>query len=56
MFLPDTIPQTPQIFVDQHTVHRTVYVNPAAKEILEKLIADAKLTGVRFLEAGKGLL
>ncbi len=54
VFLRNAVPPTPQIFVDKYTANRTIYVNPTAKAILEKLIADAKLTGVRFIEAGKG--
>jgi hypothetical protein len=52
-FRMDAIPQAPRIFKDPHTAHRRIYVNGAAKQRLEKTIADEQLVGMCFVAVGK---
>ncbi len=51
-FLCDAIPKDAQIFKDPYKLGINIYVSKTAKEILEKLIADAGLTGAQIVEAG----
>jgi hypothetical protein len=53
-FLPGSIPADAQIFKDPLTASTRIYLTSAAKEMLEKLIADAGLTGLAFFTAGEG--
>lgn len=52
-FFQDKIPKDAQIFKDPLTVGGRMYLSQAAKDILEKIIADNELTGFLFFEAGK---
>jgi len=54
-FRPEAVPASPQIFKDPHTVNRCIYLNAAGRDLLEREISVARLTGARFVEAGKGL-
>jgi hypothetical protein len=49
-FRHDAIPNTPQIFKDHRTAHRAIYVNAAAKQLLDAAIGRAGLTGAQFVE------
>ena len=51
-FFEDKVPVLPAVFKDPRTAATRVYVNQAAKEILEKLIAEAGITGAAFAEPG----
>jgi hypothetical protein len=52
-FRQEAIPQDVQIFKDPLTASGRIYLTQAAKDALEKLIAENGLTGLRFFEAGK---
>ncbi len=52
-FLPEAIPQDAQIFKDPLTASSRICLTQAAKDTLEKIIAENGLTGLRFFEAGK---
>jgi hypothetical protein len=52
-FRQEAIPQDTQIFKDPLTAGSRIYLTQAAKDALEKLIAENGLTGLRFFEAGK---
>jgi hypothetical protein len=52
-FFSHAIPQDTQIFKDPLTAGSRIYLTQAAKDALEKLIAENGLTGLRFFEAGK---
>jgi hypothetical protein len=49
-FRADAVPLTPQVFKDERTAHRAIYVNDAAKTIIEEIVGREGLTGVRFIE------
>lgn len=53
-FLADAIPSGAQVLKDPRTANTRIYLTAAAREILEKLIADAGLTGLAFFQAGEG--
>lgn len=53
-FLPAAIPTGIQILKDPLTASTRIYLTDAAKEILEKTISDAGLTGLAFFKAGEG--
>lgn len=52
-FLQDAIPESAQIFKDPLTAKGRIYLTQAAKDVLEEIIAENELTGLRFFEAGK---
>ncbi len=57
IFLPDTVPSDiPLIFKDPYTAKSRIYLNQAGKQQFEQISASAGLSGLRFVEAGKGLL
>jgi hypothetical protein len=51
-FLQAAIPDSAQIFKDPRTASGRMYLTQAAKDILEKAIAEHGLTGLWFFEAG----
>jgi hypothetical protein len=51
-FFEDKVPDEPTVFKDPRTAATRVYVNEAAKNILEGLIAGAGITGAAFAEPG----
>ncbi len=52
VFLPDATPKDAQVFKEPHKKRTEIYLSEAAKDILEKLIADAGLTGAQIMKAG----
>lgn len=46
------VPQTAQIFKDRLTAGRRIYLNEAAKQVLERVLQEHQLTGVAVTEAG----
>ncbi len=52
-FILDAIPADAQVFKDPLTAGGRIYATRAAREVLEGIIAENALTGLRFHEAGK---
>jgi hypothetical protein len=52
-FCQEKIPKDAQIFKDPLTSGVRMYLTQAAKDTLEKIIAEHQLTGLLFFEAGK---
>ncbi|MEN9867240.1 MAG: hypothetical protein RL748_2830 [Pseudomonadota bacterium] len=53
VFLQEAIPLKAQIFKDPLTAGGHIYATQAAREVLEAIILQYGLTGLRFHEAGK---
>ncbi len=51
-FLPESVPLSAQIFKDPRRARSDIYVNDAAKTLLEDIFTAASLTGARFSPAG----
>lgn len=51
-FREDAEPSTAAVFKDQRTAGTRLYVNSAAKEQLERLVAGSGITGLEFAEPG----
>lgn len=45
-------PLAPAVFKDPRTAGTRLYVNSAGKDLLERLVADAGITGLEFTEPG----
>lgn len=57
VFCPDAVPEnTPLVFKDPRTVSGHIYLSQADKEKFAQLPASAGLSGVRFVQAGQGLI
>lgn len=52
VFRADAVPSTPQVFKDPLTAKTRIYVNEAAKDVLQALFSQAGLTGSDFREPG----
>lgn len=52
-FIADAIPADAQVFKDPLTAGGRIYATRAAREILEGIVMQNGLTGLRFHEAGK---
>lgn len=52
LFLATALPVAAQVFKDPLTANTRIYLNSAAKTILEKIVAEEKLTGFQVLGAG----
>jgi hypothetical protein len=51
-FFEEAVPQVATVFKDPLMVRTRIYVNDAAKDLLQKLIENAALTGVEFVTPG----
>lgn len=47
-FFADKVPSEPAVFKDPARVRSRIYVNRAAKEAIEKIVADTGLTGLEI--------
>lgn len=54
VFLPQAVPDLPQIFKDPHTARMSIYINQAGREKFEQLAAACGVFGARFVPAGQG--
>jgi hypothetical protein len=52
VFAQAAVPNGVQIFKDPHTVRTSIYLTEAARGMLEAVIAEKNLTGLRFFAAG----
>lgn len=51
-FFPEHVPVDPVIFKDPRTARTRIYVNEAAKKLLQQSMASAGITGAEFAEPG----